>query len=73
MKLSLTTFQRKIHSVVSDASKMFLLKYMFSEESDVEFDGFLPEVNDETDLDENQVDDDEDIQSRLSSSPIPGK
>lgn len=46
-------------------------KNPFCEESDVEFDGFLPEVNDETDLDENQVDDDEDIQSQLSSSPIP--
>lgn len=40
----------------------------------MELEGFLPEVNDETDLDENHVDDDdnEDIQSELSSSPIPG-
>lgn len=48
-------------------------KNPFCEESDVELEGFLPEVNDETDLDENHVDDDdnEDIQSELSSSPIP--
>lgn len=46
-------------------------KNPFCEESDTEFDGFLPEVNDETDLDENLVDEDEDVQSQLSSSPIP--
>lgn len=46
-------------------------KNPFCEESDTEFDGFLPEVNDETDLDENLVDEEEDDQSQLSSSPIP--
>lgn len=47
-------------------------KNPFCEDSDVEFDGFLPEVNDDTDLDENMVDNEEDdVQSQLSSSPIP--
>ncbi|CAP29329.2 Protein CBG09774 [Caenorhabditis briggsae] len=47
-------------------------KNPFCEDSDVEFDGFLPEVNDDTDLDENMVDnEDDEMQSQLSSSPIP--
>uniref|UniRef100_A0A8R1IJQ3 HTH_Tnp_Tc3_1 domain-containing protein n=1 Tax=Caenorhabditis japonica TaxID=281687 RepID=A0A8R1IJQ3_CAEJA len=48
-------------------------KNPFCDESDVELEGFMPEVHDETDLDENHVDDDEneDAQSQTSSSTIP--
>lgn len=55
-------------------SREFLdLESHFPDESDVEFDGFMPEVHDESELDENHVDDDdeEDVRSQVSSSPIP--
>ncbi|CAI2347557.1 unnamed protein product [Caenorhabditis sp. 36 PRJEB53466] len=46
-------------------------KNPFCDESDAEFDGFMPEVNAESDLDENYEANEEEVQSQTSSSPIP--